>query len=186
MAQNITLTPCLKHNANDLYCKFCGHVRELAQDINYYQLYGITPPSFEVDQDGLRKAYFDLQTLMHPDNFIGKSHKVQMAAMHNSSVINQGYTTLSNEFLRARYLVELHLPPALAESKLDQEFMIDAMELHEKISAANADVGALTHEVAQIKNKLWDDFKGFAQEHQWQDASNVLDKLNIINKLSIS
>jgi molecular chaperone HscB len=79
----------------------------------YYDLFGIAPPSFDIDAAKLKRAFLTLQQKVHPDMFSGRGESEDWAKAWSGRV-NDAYKALLSERERAEYLVSN--PPILSLS----------------------------------------------------------------------
>lgn len=86
----------------------------------YYDLFGITPPSFAIDAAQLKRAFLTLQQKVHPDMYSGRGESEDWAKAWSGRV-NDAYKALMNERERAEYLVSslLALGPEQAASRTE-------------------------------------------------------------------
>jgi len=103
---------------------------------NYFELFQL-PVQFELDAAGLGSRFRQLQAQMHPDRFVGKSQHEQRVAIQYSTFVNQAYTTLRGSLPRALYLLELLgvSNTQVASERIDGGFLIEQMELREKLES---------------------------------------------------
>lgn len=82
----------------------------------YYSILGM-PPVYEIDKGQLKSAYYSLSKSQHPD--------VTNNDGNSSASLNSAYTTLSDDFLRARLFTNPGTP--------SPEFLMDCLELETRI-----------------------------------------------------
>jgi len=96
---------------------------------NFFNLFSL-PQSFAIDLGELEKKYHKFQTEFHPD-------KSSSADISKSIEINEGYKILSDDFLRACYILQLKGIDILHDEKavkVDFATLEEQLELQEKIS----------------------------------------------------
>src|SRR5687767_10792391 len=86
-------------------CLNCGKIQPPSQR-DYFALLGL-PVSFSLDLECLEKKYLQLQQLLHPDRFIGKSTREKRYANQQSSQVNQAYEALKDPIQRGIYLLKM-------------------------------------------------------------------------------
>ena len=100
---------------------------------NFFELFQI-PPSFAVDETQLQARYREAQQVIHPDRFAGGTDQERRLAMQMAAHVNEGYQTLSDPILRARYLLLLNgIDLEHEPNRVDPEFLEQQMELREAL-----------------------------------------------------
>jgi len=123
--------------------------------MNYFEFYEI-PVSFGVDEEGLRKRFYELSKQYHPDFYTLESEEKQAEILQLSTLNNEAYETLRNEDRRMKYV--LTLEGALGEegsNKLPPDFLMEMMELNEGLMelAFDPDPNAITNIREQLEKK---------------------------------
>lgn len=121
---------------------------------NYFELFSV-PKEFDLDSALLSERFRQLQGQLHPDRYASKSAHEQRVAVQYSAFVNQAYTTLKAPLERALYLLELAGMSAeqVSAEKIDGGFLIEQMELREKIESITDMVDpetALEHLMSEI------------------------------------
>jgi len=96
---------------------------------NYFEIFSL-PQSFFIDETLLEKKYLEFQNQFHPD-------KSSSADISKSIEVNEGYKILSDDFLRACYILQLKGIDILHDEKavkVDFATLEEQLELQEKIS----------------------------------------------------
>jgi molecular chaperone HscB len=114
---------------------------------NHYTVFPKTipkgpPPAgpFSIPLSTLRREFFDIQALVHPDKFPSGPQKQRAEAL--SSRINEAYRTLADPLSRAQYLLAyLHNVDVNAEDGAqthphDKETLMQVLEVQEAIEEA--------------------------------------------------
>ncbi len=110
--------------------------------VDYFDILQI-PLSFRPDLAHLKKQYYSLSRLHHPDFFTDMDEQQQAASMLQSSNFNTAYKVLSDEQSRLSYL--LHFLGVLKDGEheaLPQSFLMEIMEINEAIFDLEADFDA--------------------------------------------
>ena len=121
---------------------------------NYFELFGLSI-AFDLDQEALSKQYRLLQNAVHPDKFANASDYEQRLSMQQSARINEAYQILKQPLSRAQYLLEVK-GVALnndSEAQMDPDFLMQQMELREKIDAARSNQDAAS-EITDIAGDI--------------------------------
>lgn len=112
--------------------------------MNYFELFGI-PVQFKVDKGILRKKYFELSKLSHPDYFATSGNEVQQNALDSSALLNHAFKTLNNSDATLQYILkEKGLLEEGEKYNLPPSFLAQMMEINE----------ALEEGVGQDNNKI--------------------------------
>lgn len=122
---------------------------------NYFQLFGL-PESFAVDGLLLGERYRQLQRELHPDRFAAAPEVERRLAVQYSAFVNEAQATLARPLPRALYLLELAgmAREEVAAQKVDGGFLIEQMELREKLETLHDSVDpetVLDHLVSEIR-----------------------------------
>ena len=107
----------------------------------HFQRLGL-PGRFSVDPAGLERAYLARSREVHPDYHAESADRA--AVLAESAAVNEAYSTLRDPFRRAKYLLNVSLgdAPQVAVA-LPPAFLMQAMELRERLDVANGDAGEL-------------------------------------------
>ena len=103
---------------------------------SYFELFDL-PQQFSLDRTLLGERYRQLQSELHPDRFASGTAQEQRIAVQYSGLVNQAYGVLKRPLSRALYLLELAGMSAqqVAAQKVDGGFLIEQMELREKLES---------------------------------------------------
>ena len=103
---------------------------------SYFELFDL-PQQFLLDRTLLGERYRQLQRKLHPDRFAGGTAQEQRIAVQYSGLVNQAYGVLKQPLSRALYLLGLAGMSAeeVAAQKVDGGFLIEQMELREKLES---------------------------------------------------
>lgn len=99
---------------------------------DYFALFDL-PVGFKQDLALIKLKFLQLQKRFHPDNFINNPHEKRLAIEY-ASIINQAYQTLQDPLKRALYLLKQWGVEVRDEPFLDEDFLNEQMELHEKMA----------------------------------------------------
>jgi molecular chaperone HscB len=128
------------------------------------------PGRFSVDTAEVERAYLTRTRQAHPDFHGLADADRQRASLDETAALNEAYLTLNDPFRRAEYLLTmLGGPTAAQEKNLDQQFLMEMMDLRERIEQARTGGGLdeiekeLTARLAGIVNQLGDQFLAIEQ-----------------------
>src|SRR5918994_3631651 len=111
------------------------------------------PRRFSVYPAAVEREYLARSREVHPDFHQLGSSSEKRASLELSAALNEAYLTLKDPVRRAEYLLTLHGgPTAQQENNLDQAFLMEMLDLRERIEGAKASADAA--EIAAIEGKL--------------------------------
>ncbi|MBQ4848558.1 co-chaperone HscB [Pseudoalteromonas sp. MMG012] len=162
--------------------------------MRYFELFGI-PVAYDVDLVKINKQYLDLQRVIHPDKFAGKSEREKLLAVQKTAEINDALAVLKHPLKRAEYMLSERGVDIRAEQQTLQDplFLMQQMELRETLSELpdssdveqaiedfEVEIDALDKQYsAQLFTQLADD----ANESALQEAADNIRKLKFVFKL---
>ena len=154
--------------------------------LNYFEIFSL-PLKYEIDLKSLKAHYFKLQQEFHPDNYQASHEK--SAAIKIASKINIAYETLSSKLERARYLLNIMgLTQSEKEMVLTSEFLINQMELREKLNTIKNNSNELRNFLNTVHEKIAEIFLQFdSLFNQLPESQTILNQkigeLLFLNKL---
>jgi len=102
--------------------------------VNYFELYGIAE-SFNPDPAVVKKRYYELSRLHHPDRFATADEATKAATLRMSAVNNDAYKTLNSADATMAYILKLHqLLEDEEKYNLPPAFLMEMMDLNEVTS----------------------------------------------------
>jgi molecular chaperone HscB len=105
---------------------------------DYFERLGL-PRRFSVDPAAVEREYLARSRQLHPDFHQTGAAAEQRASLELTAALNEAYVTLRDPFRRADYLLKLLGGPTAQEEKnLDQAFLMEMMDLRERIEGAKA------------------------------------------------
>jgi molecular chaperone HscB len=88
------------------FCKHCVKLQPVGLLGSYFDLFGIEK-SFNINQEELKKLFFELSRKFHPDFYSDRSEEERIVARNNSAYLNAALKVLSDPLQRAEYLLSL-------------------------------------------------------------------------------
>lgn len=121
---------------------------------DYFERLGL-PRRFSVDPDAVEREYLARSRELHPDFHQTGAAAEQRASLELTAALNEAYVTLRDPFRRADYLLRLlGGPTAQQEKNLDQAFLMEMMDLRERIEEARASRQGLDAIEADLTDRL--------------------------------
>ncbi len=123
--------------------------------MNYYELFQI-PESVNIDKVIMSQKYIALQKKYHPDFFTNKDEIEKESALSTSAEINKAYKIFSNKEKTIEYLLQLKgIISSNEKYNLPPDFLMDMMELNEKLDDENRDSSVFLNDYQQkISNQI--------------------------------
>ncbi len=157
---------------------------------NYFELFDLEV-KFQLDLASLAAGYQKQQSQFHPDRYINSDNQEKRIAMQATTFINEAYKVLSDEHARARYMLELKGVPFDSEQDTthDMEFLMSQMSLREEIDEADKQedplvyLDELSKHSSEQKQNLINKFQECYQEGAWDDAKEIVIKLQFFTRL---
>ncbi|MBL7775441.1 MAG: Fe-S protein assembly co-chaperone HscB, partial [Saprospiraceae bacterium] len=98
--------------------------------MNYFEFFNI-PVSFQVDQDALRRRFYENSKKYHPDFHTLANAAQQADMLEKSTLNNEAYQTLSDPDRRMRYVLQLNgLLQEEGQQTVPQDFLLDMMAIN--------------------------------------------------------
>ncbi len=121
---------------------------------NFFNLFGI-PESFAVDLELIGEKYRDLQEKFHPDRFAHADEQEKLAAVQQSSYLNEAFDTLVSPIKRAAYILTLHKLDIehVDQSELGMDLLMEQMQLREALDELSKDESAMM-ELRKLKTEV--------------------------------
>jgi len=156
---------------------------------NYFEIFSLDI-STNPDLNKLNENNRELQRLVHPDKFANGDESEKRQAMQKTSLINQAFNTLKDPVQRLQYMLSLKGVDMNAETDttMDGGFLMDQMELREKISDVRSqsdpldELDSIAKELKKTSADLIVEFDKNFQTDVLDKSREVVRKLQFINK----
>jgi molecular chaperone HscB len=103
------------------------------KNMNYFELYGL-PVTMKVEPIGLRKKFYELSRLYHPDFYLDAPDEKQQEMLDRSSDVNKAYKTFQHEDDTIRYVLTMkELLHDEEKYALGADFLMEVMTINEKL-----------------------------------------------------
>lgn len=151
-------------------------------EINYFEFYDL-PISFGIDEQQLKKKFYELSKRYHPDFYVNEDEEKQAEILELSTLNNKAFQVLSDSLKRIEYVLSLHNMLADGDKHvLPQEFLMDMMDVNEALMEMEFDhdevkLAELTQMVDGMELSLFDDLKQSTDEFDrraGKDAETIL------------
>ncbi|TFY55578.1 hypothetical protein EVJ58_g8156 [Rhodofomes roseus] len=122
----------------------CYWISNIPGEMTYHEMLGTPyePNPFVVDTAAIKRQLRQLQTVVHPDRWVGKEREKQDAAAVMSSRVNEALHRLSNPLRRVEYILQREgYPIGESENLEDPEVLMETMEMREEIEGAESKEG---------------------------------------------
>jgi molecular chaperone HscB len=143
--------------------------------MNYFELYGIGE-SFDADQAVVKRKFYELSKLYHPDFYINEPDEKQQEILELSTLNNKAYQVLSDPAKRMQYILDLHdLITEGEKYQLPQDFLMEMMDVNESLMELEFDPDAemlakVSNEVADVENSMSAELQEITSSYAGQSA----------------
>ena len=104
--------------------------------MNPFEFFEIAP-SFQVDQQALRRIYLANQRKWHPDFHAGNP-EMHNHALEQTAANNEAYAILTDTYSRIKCILSIYHMDAEKESVLPSDFLMEMMDLSDVIEEARS------------------------------------------------
>lgn len=147
-------------------------------EINYFEFYDL-PISFGIDEQKLKKKFYELSKRYHPDFYVNEDEEKQAEILELSTLNNKAFQVLSDPLKRIEYI--LALQNLLADGDkyvLPQDFLMDMMDVNEALMEMEFDpdevkLAELTQMVDGMELSLFDELKQSTAEFDRREGKDV-------------
>ena len=134
----------------------------------YFELFEI-PVQFKVDKGLIRKKYFELSKLSHPDYFATSGAAEQQSALDSSALLNDAFKTLNNIDDTLRYILnEKGLLEEGEKYSLPPSFLAHMMEINEALEepgGSNEERTTLMAQMEELEQELYEGVKHIIENY---------------------
>lgn len=147
---------------------------------NFFKLFDLEE-KFTIDILSLEVKYLQLQSLYHPDKTNAKNLKKTID-------LNEGFSVLSDDFLRACHLLQLQDIDILNDEKAlkpDKTMLIEILELQEYVAEIN-NKSAIDNLQKNLKQTIFDlinDFNHYYNLNEFKVSGQFLIKAKYLKKI---
>ncbi|MBL7682028.1 MAG: hypothetical protein JNK00_01610 [Flavipsychrobacter sp.] len=107
--------------------------------VNYFELYEL-PVSFSPDATAVKKKFYELSRMYHPDRFTLTDDNSRAEALRMAAINNDAYKVLQNADATMSYILKINeLLTNEEKYNLPPDFLMEMMDLNESISEYEMD-----------------------------------------------
>jgi molecular chaperone HscB len=164
--------------------------------VNYFEFYDL-PVSFQLDLALLKRKYYQISRLAHPDFHTLASDSQQEAMLEKSTINNRAYKTLSDFDQRLKYILELFGKlKQEGENKVPQDFLMEMMDLNENVMELEMEPSEESRNMvlkeieeieqrslAAIKSSLDAENLSILSEEQWSELTDYYLKSRYLKRI---
>ena len=161
--------------------------------MHYFELFNL-PISYHVDLKVINERYLELQRVVHPDRYAGKSEREKLIAVQKAAEINDALAVLKHPVKRAEYMLSELGKDIRAEQQTLQDpmFLMQQMELREALedipdsADPDAAIEDFEQEIALLDKQYASELAtqlASSDEHQLDAAADNIRKLKFVYKL---
>ena len=156
--------------------------------MNYFEFYGI-PESFNIDMVMLKKKFYELSKLYHPDFYAGEDEAKQQEILELSTLNNKAYQALGDPAKRLEYILKLHnLVSEGAKPQLPADFLMEMMDINERLMEVDdaTQLAAIASETLAIEEDMNEELtiqvSGYEELDNTAKESRLIEIANIYYK----
>lgn len=88
---------------HSLFCQYCNSLQKPRMD--YYRFLGLER-RLNLDEEDLKKRFYDLSRLLHPDRYTRKPATERQYSLEATAILNDAYRVLRDPVTRAEYVLK--------------------------------------------------------------------------------
>jgi molecular chaperone HscB len=126
--------------------------------MNHFQLYNL-PITLQPDQDLVKKKFYELSRLFHPDFYSQASEEEQAEVLEKSSQVNLAYKIFRDPDATIRYVLQLKgLLEEEEKYQLSPDFLMEMLDLNEQAMEVSGpdDKQQLEQQIANTKQEIYE------------------------------
>jgi len=137
--------------------------------MNYFEFYDL-PVAFNINQQLVKRKFYELSKQYHPDFYINESREKQQEILELSTLNNKAYQVLSDLRKRIEYVLDLNGLLVEGEKyQLPPDFLMEMMEVNEALMELEFDTDAaqvdrVSAQVELIEGELKSDLDALLAE----------------------
>jgi len=137
--------------------------------MNYFEIFGL-PVQLKVDKTDLPKRFFELSRKFHPDFYANAIPGEKERALEITANLNKAFKTFQNENDTIKYVLQLKgLLEEEEKYQLPPDFLMEVLEINEKVMDAEDDPNLKVHLLSAIDNlqsEIYEPVKSTIENYQ--------------------
>ncbi len=150
--------------------------------MNYYEFYNF-PVKFFIDEDLLKKQFYQFSKDFHPDFHALKSEEEQQKMLELSTLNNKAFFVLKSLNTRLEYLLKIkNILNDDEKYSLPPEFLMEMMDINEEIMELEFEADAekvisLTNQAKSLESELLEEIEQLAKQYDISEEESILLKI---------
>jgi len=150
--------------------------------MNYYEFYNF-PVKFYIDEDLLKKHFYQYSKDFHPDFHALKSEEEQQKMLELSTLNNKAFFVLKSLNTRLEYLLKIkNILVDDEKYSLPPEFLMEMMDINEEIMELEFDADAekvvsLSNQAKSLEQELEEEIEQLARQYDTAEDESILLKI---------
>src|SRR6185436_20008921 len=137
--------------------------------MNYFEIFSL-PVQLKVDKTDLPKRFFELSRKFHPDFYANAIPGEKETALEITANLNKAFKTFQNENDTIKYVLQLKgLLEEEEKYQLPPDFLMEVLEINEKVMDAEDDPNLKVHLLSAIDNlqsEIYEPVKSTIENYQ--------------------
>ncbi len=145
--------------------------------MNYFDFFNL-PVSFFLDEEDLKRRFYQNSKRFHPDFFTLDSPEKQSEILELSTLNNQAYRTLSDFDKRMEYILQLKgIFAEEGKNQIPQDFLVEMMDVNEALMELEFDFDPVVFEnarknVQNMETELLETIRPTLENYRHETATN--------------
>lgn len=150
--------------------------------MNYYEFYNF-PVKFYIDEELLKKQFYQYSKDFHPDFHALKSEEEQQKMLELSTLNNKAFFVLKSLNTRLEYLLKIkNILVDDEKYSLPPEFLMEMMDINEEIMELEFDADAekvisLTNQAKTVEQEIEEEIEHLAMQYDTSEEESILLKI---------
>lgn len=187
---------CGTPSEESLFCKYCHSLQKPRLD--YYEFFGLER-KLNIDEDNLKKRFYDLSRLLHPDHYTRKSGTEQQYSLEATAILNDAYRILRDPVSRAEYVLKQggfeateprskNVDPDLLEEVFELNMTLEEMRGGDHSARPELEVArdkflAMREDMDREIKNLFDEYDSSKSESVLSEIRVLLDRRRYVQNL---
>lgn len=149
--------------------------------MNYFEIFGL-PVQLKVDKTDLPKRFFELSRKFHPDFYANTTPSEKTKALEITADLNKAFKTFQNEDETIKYVLQLKgLLEEEEKYQLPPEFLMEVLEINEKLMDAGDDPDLKLHlqsDISNLQTEIYEPVKNSIENYK-EDVTTEKELLQV-------